>query len=168
MARQDGNTWFVALPGNWSVFTYSNAGAITVNGGVDLDALAYDAANGLLWGPPATRCCGWTRPAVRCWARCPFRTKCSSCCPSSTAEPSAFALSTTPMSQNLRTRRSTSSGSDFTRRSSQLLHFRLHLPAGFVGIGVCAAHRLRDDAIDQLVGQHVLRRELERLGSLLP
>ena len=62
VARQDGNTWFVALPGELVRFTYSNAGAITVNGGVDLDALAYDAANGLLWGASGNEVL-WMDPA---------------------------------------------------------------------------------------------------------
>ncbi len=62
VARQDGNTWFVALPGELVRFTYSNAGAVTVNGGVDLDALAYDAANGLLWGASGNEVL-WMDPA---------------------------------------------------------------------------------------------------------
>ncbi|MCB0785347.1 MAG: hypothetical protein KDC02_14205 [Flavobacteriales bacterium] len=62
VARQDGNTWFVALPGELVRFTYSNAGAITVSGGVDLDALAYDAANGLLWGASGNEVL-WMDPA---------------------------------------------------------------------------------------------------------
>ena len=62
VARQDGNTWFVALPGELVRFTYSNAGAITVNGGVDLDALAHDAANGLLWGASGNEVL-WMDPA---------------------------------------------------------------------------------------------------------
>ena len=62
VARQDGNTWFVALPGELVRFTYSNAGAITVNGGVDLDALAYDAANDLLWGASGNEVL-WMDPA---------------------------------------------------------------------------------------------------------
>ena len=62
VARQDGNTWFVALPGELVRFTYNNAGAVTVNGGLDLDALAYDAANGLLWGASGNEVL-WMDPA---------------------------------------------------------------------------------------------------------